>query len=140
MGTRAIYTFYDQGENSHKYHIFKHWDGYLEEVYKLLKNALAYAWELPRFEADEFACAFITANKTGPADIRLCISTDQYGDIQYRYEITCIEGKLFIIAYTSQLENPFDPKNSRVVFPWIFRGSLEEFEKLVKHLENKGEQ
>ena len=60
MSTRASYTFTDE-RGTH--HVYKHHDGYLEGAYEAITKALDCAWPLPRFEADEFAAAFVAANK-----------------------------------------------------------------------------
>jgi hypothetical protein len=83
MSTRGLYTFKDaDGE----YTVFKHWDNYPKSdngygAYQFINNALAYAWELPRFEADEFAASFIAANKkAGGGDLRLLPADATNGD------------------------------------------------------------
>jgi hypothetical protein len=43
--------------------IYKHSDGYPEGAVCWITRALEFAWPLPRFEADEFAAAFVAANK-----------------------------------------------------------------------------
>lgn len=69
MSTRALYTFRDADGD---YTVFKHWDNYPSGAHEFIAKALAYAWELPRFEADEFAASFIAANKkAGGGDLRL---------------------------------------------------------------------
>ena len=60
MGTRAIYIFEDEHE---EVHVYKHYDNYPLGAVDFIENAKEYAWELPRFEADEFAAAFVAANK-----------------------------------------------------------------------------
>ena len=68
MSTRACYTF--QNENQ-SIHVYKHHDGYpyckfpQGEAGGLvwINDAKPYAWKLPRFEPDEFAAAFVSANK-----------------------------------------------------------------------------
>ena len=63
MSTRALYTFTD-GDCS--YNVYKHHDGYVSGAARTLKMGLDwFAWQLPRFEADEFAAAFIAAGKFG---------------------------------------------------------------------------
>ncbi len=74
MSTRACYTFLDTFlSETRSFHVFKHHDGYPyaqchtgEEAGGLvwIRNAFIYAWDLPRFEADEFAASFVAANKT----------------------------------------------------------------------------
>lgn len=70
MSTRAIYTFreprpFDGCPDS--YHVYKHHDGYPEGAVTFIRAALDHAWILPRFEADDFAAAFVAANKPSPA-------------------------------------------------------------------------
>ena len=60
MGTRAIYIFEDEHEEVWAY---KHYDNYPQGAVDFVENAKEFAWELPRFEADEFAAAFVAANK-----------------------------------------------------------------------------
>jgi hypothetical protein len=64
MGTRACYRFIDRpGEGAEVITIYKHSDGYPEGAVCWITKALDFAWPLPRFEADEFAAAFVAANK-----------------------------------------------------------------------------
>ena len=103
MGTRSLYTFRDIDQS---YHVYKHWDGYPEGAAMWLVQGLAYAWKLPRFEADEMAAAFIAGNKkahTG-GDIRLMPSgpVEQIApsDIEYWYEVfQAPNGQLIVKAW-----------------------------------------
>ena len=66
MSTRACYSFFDSEANGGEvYHVYKHSDGYPEGSGGLdaIRKATQLAWTLPRFEADEFAAAFVAANK-----------------------------------------------------------------------------
>ena len=63
MGTRAIYQFTDLEDTDDQCFVYKHYDNYPQGAVEFIENAKAYAWELPRFEADEFASAFVAANK-----------------------------------------------------------------------------
>lgn len=56
-----------------------------------------YAWKLPRFEADEYAAAFVrSAKEAGGGDVRLTSGPEQHGDLEYVYVVTCANGKLVI--------------------------------------------
>ena len=68
MSTKAI-IYVTNDEKT--YAIYKHWDGYPQGVQEMVERALTLAWPLPRFEPDEFAAAFVAANKTGAGDVRL---------------------------------------------------------------------
>ena len=85
MSTRAIYTFKGFGET---YHVFKHHDGYPSGAAGFLEATLTKAWDLPRYEPDEFACAFIAANKTGSGDLRLARSRTSEADVEFGYTIS----------------------------------------------------
>ena len=63
MGTRAIYQFTDLEDTDDQCFVYKHYDNYPQGAVEFIENAKAYAWEFPRFEADEFASAFVAANK-----------------------------------------------------------------------------
>lgn len=69
MGTRAIYIFEDEHE---EVAVYKHYDNYPSGAADFIEKAKSHAWELPRFEADEFAAAFVAANKNqGGGEVRL---------------------------------------------------------------------
>jgi len=104
MGTRAVYTFKDEHK---EHHVFKHWDGYPEGAIHFIKNGLKLAWPLPRFEACEFGGSFIAANKTKPGggDFRLANHWKDFGDLDYRYEISEKEGKLFLRIFQRDWEH-----------------------------------
>lgn len=101
MSTRAVYTFKDKDST---YHVYKHHDNYPSEAYNFIRKALKKAWPLPRFEADEFACAFIAANKKSAGDVRLTTHHEDHGDLAYRYEITLHKDELYVTTYENTLE------------------------------------
>lgn len=68
MSTSATIQFID---DTTKVAVYSHGDGYPTGIRAMLEKALAFAWELPRFEADEFAAAFIAANKTRGGGFRV---------------------------------------------------------------------
>jgi hypothetical protein len=69
MSTPAVVIF-DDGEG--EIAIYKHWDGQPSNIARLLDDAReGYSWPLPRFEADEFAAAFVRAAKDGSGDVRI---------------------------------------------------------------------
>src|SRR5579875_271779 len=111
MGTRAVYTFIDAAA---RHSVYKHWDGYPRCGCQFIINSLPLAWPLPRLEADEFAAAFVAANKQGAGDIRLTSGPEAHGDLAYRYEIRCQDKHLHVRIY----ERPDEDRP-------IFEGSLE---------------
>jgi hypothetical protein len=73
MSTRACYRFIpENGPNDWPgvVTVYKHHDGYPFGAAKAIEAALDYAWQLPRFEADEFAAAFVAANKRSVSSLR----------------------------------------------------------------------
>lgn len=94
MGTRAIYKFID---NDQTITLYKHWDNYPSGAIGFIEKALEYAWELPRFEADEFAAAFLAANKKKGqgGDLYIC---NINGMEEYNYEISLKNNKLWIFC------------------------------------------
>lgn len=85
MGTRCAVTFIDEDS---EFSIYKHWDGYPDNILKLIAKSLKFAWELPRFEADEFAAAFVSAAKEkGGGDVRLTTSWKRHADLEFVYEV-----------------------------------------------------
>ena len=89
MGTRAIYTFKDKNQ---AVHVYKHYDGYPEGAVQFINNAIPHAWPLPRFKADEFASAFVKANKPERGgDVRLVnkeLPWEYASDVEFWYIIT----------------------------------------------------
>ncbi len=61
MSTRAMYTF--RNAEGEEHHVYKHHDGYPSGAAEALARALPFAWQLPRYEPDEFAAAFVAGNK-----------------------------------------------------------------------------
>lgn len=93
MSTRAVYTFMDNQHNDHReFHVYKHCDGYPSGAIEFIEKSLLYAWELPRFEADEFAASFIVANKIKGGSVYLTSSYEEHSDLVYRYEISHVPG------------------------------------------------
>lgn len=119
MGTRGTYKFID---NRNTVSLYKHWDNYPSGALGFIEKALEYSWELPRFEADEFAASFIAANKQkGGGDIRIENLT-QYEE--YNYEISLKNNELWIFCQQEDGQP-------------IFSGSLDNFRLWVKELTKK---
>ena len=89
MSTRAVYMFKD--EQTLPFSVYKHHDGYPSGAMEWISNTAEKAWELPRFEADEFAAAFIAANKEGEGKIRLTRGPEYHGDLDYVYTVSPCE-------------------------------------------------
>jgi hypothetical protein len=116
MSTRACYTFRD--ENGDEYHVYKHHDGYPTGAAGFITAALAHAWPLPRFEADDFAAAFVAANKSNHGGgVRLMhsgkIQEVVSSDIEYRYEVTPKGKSLEVKGYETRY---FDKPDETLIF------------------------
>ena len=104
MSTRAIYTFYD---SDNEVHVYKHHDGYPYCKFDggeagglvWINDAKGFAWDLPRFEADEFAASFVKAHKSVGGGVRLIGDQKPWeyaSDCEYWYKVTCIDGDLHV--------------------------------------------
>lgn len=122
MGTRAVYTF---KESTEKYHVYKHWDGYPEGAALFLMNAIPYAWGGTRFEACDFAAAFISANKKeGGGDVYFSRGPNFHADLEYVYELYQNDlGGLMVKAYHAD----WDLVKNRTIKTQLFKGTLIAF-------------
>lgn len=125
MSNRACYIFRDQDNT---FTVFKHYDGHPEGAAEALSRAPTKAWPLPRYEADDFAAAFVAANKSGGGDIRLSLGAEHHGDIEYVYEVMQAEnGQLIVSAWNAETwetvrKNPASKKAKP-----FFYGRLKDF-------------
>ncbi len=123
MGTRAVYSFFD--DSNDVFHVYKHWDNDPEGAATFLTNALEYAWDMPRYEHDEFATGFIAANKRfgSGGDIRLTHRPENNVDIEYLYEISQAKnGQMIMKAFTANFWDEKKPLREQ-----IFYGRLKDF-------------
>ena len=106
MSTRACYTFTEYSETSGRndVHVYKHHDNYPEGGLQFIQQSIPYAWELPRFEADDFAAAFVAANKgTRGGGVRLINTKHPWEfsmDSEYWYKVSCKNGILMVDVFT----------------------------------------
>jgi hypothetical protein len=104
MSTRGVYTFIDKNE---RFHVYKHWDNYPEHpqgnedinAYAWIRQAKARAWDLPRFEASEFAAGFVATHKNDGGGVYLTKHYNRHADIDYRYEVRAVGDKLEVRAF-----------------------------------------
>lgn len=92
MSTRCVVTFKDSKQDGGAEHsVYKHTDGYPDGehgIKALINLAQMHAWPLPRFEADEYAAAFVKVAKEGAGDVRLSSGPAHHGDLAYSYVVT----------------------------------------------------
>jgi hypothetical protein len=96
-----MYTFKDKHSTIH---VYKHHDGYPQGAIEFINNAIPYAWGLPRFEPDDFAAAFVSANKSGGGGVRLCGNDvkepwDFSCDSDYWYVVSMKDNKLMVTIH-----------------------------------------
>lgn len=98
---RAILTVKDKGQS---FHIRIKPLGDPVNVALFCRHASLYAWPLPKFEVGDWAAAFLAAAKPHRArvDIKdgvhltLCSHWWDQGQLDYRYEVTTVEGELIV--------------------------------------------
>lgn len=107
MSTRCNIRIKDKYETIQ---LYRHSDGYPDGpsgVIAGLKEAYIYSWQLPRFEACDFAAAIVRAwKKEGGGGIYIDATPVTHGDIAYLYEITqdVNDGLFITVHYRGKLE------------------------------------
>lgn len=87
MSTRATITVADSHES---FDIYQHHDGYPNGPHGLVRHiamARRLAWDLPRFEAADFAAAIIAVLKDRGGSTYLTKDAEAHGDRAYHYRI-----------------------------------------------------
>jgi hypothetical protein len=106
MATRAVYTFRD---DYNQFHVYKHWDGYPEAALEFIAKAQGYAWDLPRYEAADFAAAFVVANKKpSGGDVYLTTHWESHSDLAFRYLVEFKDGGLEVRTYEADEANNYE--------------------------------
>lgn len=146
MSTRALYTVKDadtkaqpargayqpaiKARKGDAFNVYIHGDGYPTGAAAYVKGALKYAWELPRFEADEFAASLCASAKEGikggnarfmPQGDPRKVAAKNCADIQYRYFIAAhdsgiLKGKVTVEAYEIDIDWQTGKVNERQLF------------------------
>lgn len=100
MSIRAAYIFKDAET---EVAVYKHSLGDPESAKGHIAGALEYAWPLPRFEAADFAAAFVAANKSkhgGEVQLLPGLWDSFPADLAYVYEITFSAGKVRVKGWS----------------------------------------
>ena len=101
MGTRAIIEFADVRDErpGNGFLVYQHWDGDPVTVRTNVLAALPLAWPLPRFEADEFAAAYIAANKKREGGFRLVrYDVDTFDAVRW-HRVYVEDGTLYVSSF-----------------------------------------
>lgn len=126
MSTRCTITVSES--DIREFHIFRHSDGYPEGkhgVIKGIQKALKYAWELPRFDAGDFAGALVRAMKEGPGNIYLTANSVYHReDVEYHYAIYKTGDDLTIVVFRND-ETKFSGTLDNAVLKYAEEGLAE---------------
>lgn len=134
MGTRSVFVFKENVDSEQQFCVYKHYDGYPSGAADALVNAIPNAWDLPRYEPDEFAAAFVAANKEGAGNIRLTSGPDCHGDLEYVYELSQAKnGQLIIKAF----DVSYSWDDRKITKSEVFYGRLKDFVGLYGENETK---
>lgn len=128
MSTRACYIFKDaDGDTST---VYVHGDGYPSWAWRYFRDTIAsgLAWTLPRFEADEFAAAFVATVKTRPGSVRLIDRWNRQADIAFLYKLSMSKGNVLIVKIEAVLSPENGPiKPSRWKRKTLYHGPLHRY-------------
>lgn len=150
MSTRACYVFKDRGSNTPGYGVYYHSDGYptgaADKITRTIESKLA--WQFPRWEADEFAAAFIAANKDSGGGARLLESAnlcDMPGDIEFLYVFKnngdAMNADVEVEAYSvGNWWEKHDEDGRRTDTQLLFVCKLADFEKYAKEYEERADE
>lgn len=128
MSTKGIYKFWDIRFPDEGFYVYKQYDNYPQGAADHIESAKGFAWELPRYEADEFASAFIAANKNPRGgEVRLISShfTDQASMLDchrwcdFFYEVRFKDGEDFWIAVHESRWHPDNDSEFHGTFKWV---------------------
>lgn len=142
MSTRACYIFEDKAE---KYAVYKHHDGYPTSAAEAILKGRALAWPLPRFEPDEYAAAFVAANKPDAGGVRLLKGAslmDMSGDIEYLYIVrnisnNCMTARIQVTAYAVDFWQATTEAARHSAMTPLFTCPIEALEREAKEFEAK---
>lgn len=89
MSTHCVITVKDEAG---KFHIYRHSDGYPDNKHGVIAGLQQVInetkiWELPRFEADEFAAGIIATLKKSHGDYRFSKGPQNHGDLAFCYVV-----------------------------------------------------
>lgn len=126
MGSRALFSFHDRSNQINPVNVFMQYEGEPEYAIRFLSRSRLRAWDFPRYEANEFAAAFIAVNKLGAGGYRIMPCGDPAviiprfcSDIDFRYEIgPCITASPWVSGYAVNALAQYHERH-------LFSGSLD---------------
>lgn len=129
MSTRSVISFYDKDEQKTSNHVYKHHDGYPSGVWEALEAARPFAWDWPRYEAMEFAAAFVRGNKEGGGSIYFSQGPNAHWDLAYSYCVSPGPVELMVACYAHKWRTIKDVARAVKIHKPLFAGTLTEFGK-----------
>lgn len=116
MSTRANIIFREDEASTQGLTVYQHYDGYPSHTLLNIIRTLDVAWKLPWYEADEFATAFVAANKKEAGGFRFYGSWKEGdipgSDIEWVYHV-------FFDTKRKQLCIKFGNPGGEYRFAWI---------------------
>lgn len=123
MSTRATITVADDRD---RFDLYQHHDGYPDGPHGLVRHlALArrYAWDLPRFEAADFAAAVIAVLKDRGGSTSLTKDADAHTDRSYHYRLEPVRENYSTRVMLTISRPSWDRSQGDIE---VFRGELQE--------------
>lgn len=128
MSTRSVISFHDKDEQKTTFHVYKHCDGYPEGIWDALNLAKPFAWEWPRYEAMEFAAAFVRGNKSERGgNIYFSQGPNKHWDLAYSYAISPGPVELMVACYAHKWRKVKGESMAVKAHNPLFVGTLTEF-------------
>ncbi len=121
MSTRATLTIEDDHDT---FHIYRHHDGYPntpDGVINHINKAQSLAWELPRFEAADFAAAVLAVMKSRPGSVYMTKNADQHSDRAFHYVLSHTRNQIWVQVLAKMYESDW---RARPLERRVFSGPL----------------
>ncbi|PCH75115.1 MAG: hypothetical protein COC12_01840 [Rhodobacteraceae bacterium] len=134
MSTRATITVADKHDS---FDIYQHHDGYPDGPHGLVRHlnlAQRLAWDLPRFEAADFAAAVVAVLKDRGGSTYLTADADAHSDRDYHYRISPLRDEVstrvqLVVSQRSwQEDKPYE-----VLFSGDLPAAVGQFNAVAEH-------
>ena len=125
MSTHALYVFKDKHDTLK---VYGHCDGYPTGATEQILKSFEKSWELGRYEASDFAAAFVAANKTYGGGVYIVNKTKMGVDYRYVIEPPSFDSNLqpIVTAY-SYLGERYNGRPKK-----IWKGNLDKMTEWAK--------
>ena len=133
MATRATITVADEADS---FDIYQHHDGYPEGPFGLVRHitmARRLAWDIPRFEAADFAAAVVAVLKDRGGSTYLTEDAEAHSDRSYHYLIEPIREAFSTRVQLTIYQSRFDKDRSlKQVFQGDIQAAVQKFEAVAE--------